>query len=381
MISMVRDTQSLLRSSGELKPGRGVTTVTALGLAALSLLGVLVFRYPQYLTTPDLRPKYPVELLRYVLFTALVAAGALSVFNLLRNQRRNLNALALGLVAVAVAGGGAEVPVGTFSEHTPFIGLDWFVIDLQLSGLLFVAIEKAVPLDKTKAVFRRAWQTDLAHFAMTHFFIGLSVVTVNFLIFDVLGWLQNDVVHVFVRSIPFVPQLLLCVLIADLTEYWTHRAYHEVPFLWKFHAVHHSSETMDWLAGSRLHLFEMVVTRVAIVTPLYLLGFSQGVLNTYVAVVGFWDVLIHANVRLPWGPLRHVLVTPDFHHWHHSSDDEAIDKNYATQFAFLDRLFGTAVQSEHQFPQNYGVVGNYMPEGFVRQQLFPFQRLLAERAA
>jgi sterol desaturase/sphingolipid hydroxylase (fatty acid hydroxylase superfamily) len=92
-------------------------------------------------------------------------------------------------------------------------------------------------------------------------------------------------------------------------------------------------------------------------------------------------VLIHANVRLPWGPLRRVLVTPDFHHWHHSSDDEAIDKNYATQFAFLDRLFGTAVESDRLFPQNYGVVGNYMPEGFVRQQLFPFQRLLAARAS
>jgi hypothetical protein len=65
-----------------------------------------------------------------------------------------------------------------------------------------------------------------------------------------------------------------------------------------------------------------------------------------------------------------VLVTPDFHHWHHSSDDEAIDKNYATQFAFLVRLFGTAVKSDRLFPQNYGVVGNYMPESFVRQQLF-----------
>ena len=170
-------------------------------------------------------------------------------------------------------------------------------------------------------------------------------------------------------------------LVADLAEYWTHRAYHEMPLLWKFHAVHHSTETLDWLAGSRLHIFEMVTTRVFVLTPLYLLGFSQGVLNIYIVIIGFWGVLIHANVRLPWGPLRSVLVTPDFHHWHHSSDDEAIDKNYATQFAFLDRLFGTAVKSDGLFPQNYGVVGNYMPDGFVRQQLFPFQRLLAARAS
>ena len=320
MPTVVRDTHRLLRSSGELKPGRAViTTVIALGLGALSLLAVLVFHYPQYLTTPDIRKMYPVELLRHLLFGALLVAGVLSVVNLVRGRRRSLNALALGLVAVAVAWGGSAVPVGDFPKHTPFIGLDWFIVDLLLSGLIFVAIEKAVPLDKAKAVFRRAWQTDMAHFAMTHFFVGLSVVAVNFLIFNVLGWLKSDSVHAFVGGIPFVPQLVLCILVADLAEYWTHRAYHEVPALWKFHSVHHSTETMDWLAGSRLHLFEVVTTRVLVLTPLYLLGFNQAVLNTYIVIVGFWGVFIHANVRLPWGPLRHVVVTPDFHHWHHSS--------------------------------------------------------------
>jgi sterol desaturase/sphingolipid hydroxylase (fatty acid hydroxylase superfamily) len=93
--------------------------------------------------------------------------------------------------------------------------------------------------------------------------------------------------YVFVRGIPFVPQLVLCVLVADLAEYWTHRAYHEVPLLWNFHAVHHSTETLDWLAGSRLHIFEMVTTRVFVLTPLYLLGFGQGVLNIYIVIIGF----------------------------------------------------------------------------------------------
>ena len=99
----------------------------------------------------------------------------LSVVNLVRGRLRSLNALTLGLVAVAVAWGGSAVPVGDFPKHTPYIGLDWFIIDLLLSGLIFVAIEKAVPLDKTKAVFRRAWQTDMAHFVMTHLLVGLSV--------------------------------------------------------------------------------------------------------------------------------------------------------------------------------------------------------------
>ena len=67
-------------------------------------------------------------------------------------------------------------------------------------------------------------------------------------------------------------------------------------------------------------------------------------------------------------------MTPDFHHWHHSSADEAIDKNYAAHFAFIDYLFGTAVKSKKAFPEKYGVVGDYMPDGFVNQQRFPFRR-------
>jgi hypothetical protein len=131
----VRDTHRLLCSSGELKPGRAmITTFMTLGLGTLSLLAVLAFHYPQYLTTPDIRQKYPVELLRYVLFGALLVAGVLSVVNLVRRRRRSLNALALGLVAVAVAWGGSAVPVGDFPKHTPYIGLDWFIIDLLLSG-------------------------------------------------------------------------------------------------------------------------------------------------------------------------------------------------------------------------------------------------------
>jgi len=102
------------------------------------------------------------------------------------------------------------------------------------------------------------------------------------------------------------------------------------------------------------------------------LGFSQDVIDVYVVIVGFQAVFNHANVSVRLGPLRYVIVTPNFHHWHHSQDTEAIDKNYAAHFAFLDHLFGTAVQSDRRWPDHYGVVGDYVPVGFVAQQAFPF---------
>jgi len=367
-------TRELLHRDGELKPGLGkISSVIALSLGILSLLGVLAFHFPQYLTTPDLRHKYSVDLLRQLLLGALLIAGGISLGNVILGRLRNINIVAFALVVAATAMGGSRVPVGNFPDHTPYIGLDWFILDLLGSTLIFVVIEKLFPLYKGQSLFRKEWQTDLKHFAVNHFIVGLALLVVNFLLHHLFGWLVSSHFQQTVRDIAFVPQLLLCILVADLAQYWTHRAYHEVPFLWRFHAVHHSVKTMDWLAGSRQHMLELIFTRVCVLAPLYILGFSEGVMNAYIIVVGFQAVFNHANVHLPWGPLKYLVVTPNFHHWHHASDDEAIDKNYAAHYAFLDYLFGTAVKSTRKFPEKYGVVGDYMPDGFVRQQLFPFR--------
>jgi sterol desaturase/sphingolipid hydroxylase (fatty acid hydroxylase superfamily) len=374
MKAPVGETRDLLHQDGELKPGMGtVTSVIALSLGSLALLGVLAFHFPQYLTTPELRHEYSVDVLRQLLLGALLIAGGISLGNLILGRRRNINIVAFVLVVVAAALGGSRVPVGNFPDHTPYIGLDWFILDLLGSTLIFVVIEKLFPLYKGQAIFRKEWQTDLKHFAVNHFIVGLILLVVNFLLHHLFGWLVRSDFQQTVQHISFVPQLLLCVLAADMAQYWTHRAYHEVPFLWRFHSVHHSVKTMDWLAGSRQHILELIATRVCVLAPLYILGFSEAVMNAYIIVVGFQAVFNHANVHLSWGPFKYLVVTPNFHHWHHASDDIAIDKNYAAHYAFLDYLFGTAVKTNNKFPEKYGVVGDYMPDGFVKQQMFPFR--------
>lgn len=370
----VTDTTSLLTQSGPLKPGIGLASgVVALVLASLSLLGVAAFHFPQYLTTPELRHEYSPDVIRHIMFAALVLAGAISLLNVLFKRNRGINAVAGVIVLLCVALGGSHVPVADFPDHTPYIGLDWFILDLLGSTLIFVVIEKLFPLYKGQMIFRKEWQTDMVHFAVNHFIVGLALLTVNFAIHRLFGWMANDSVHDWVQAIPFIPQLLLCILAADFVQYWTHRAYHEVPFLWRFHAVHHSAKTMDWIAGSRQHILELICTRVGVLGALYVLGFDKVVMDAYIIVVGFQAVFNHANVHLPWGPLKYLIVTPDFHHWHHSSDDVAIDKNYAAHYAFLDHLFGTAIKGQTGFPEKYGVQGDYMPDGFTKQQMFPFR--------
>lgn len=369
----VKDTAQLFEKHGQLEAGKGkITGIIALSLAILCFLGVLAFHFPEYLTTPELRKKYSVEMIRQLMLFSMVLAGGMAAANLVFRRTVGINALALFLVLGTALLGGHAVPVGDFPSNKPYIGLDWFILDLLGSTLVFVIIEKLFPLYKDQPVFRFEWQTDFMHFIVNHFIVGLVLLTVNFLIFRLFGWAQYAPLQNWVASLPFFVELFLIILVADLMQYWAHRAYHEVPFLWRFHSVHHSTKVMDWMAGSRQHILELIVTRVLVLGPIYVLGFSKEVIDIYIVIVGFQAVFNHANVSLPWGPLKYIIVTPDFHHWHHSSDQEALDRNYAAHFAFLDYLFGTAVKAERRFPEKYGVLGDYMPQGFIKQQLFPF---------
>jgi sterol desaturase/sphingolipid hydroxylase (fatty acid hydroxylase superfamily) len=221
-------------------------------------------------------------------------------------------------------------------------------------------------------VFRPEWQTDFHHFIVNHMVVGFVLLATNLLVHKLFGWAAKDGIRFWVQGLNFWVALFLIVLVADLVQYWTHRAYHEVPLLWRLHAVHHSVKSMDWLAGSRQHILELIITRTLVLAPIYVLGFSKEVIDAYIIIVGFQAVFNHANVSVRLGPLRYVIVTPNFHHWHHSQDDDAIDKNYAAHFAFLDYFFGTAVKSEREWPEQYGVVGDYVPNGFFKQLAFPF---------
>lgn len=363
----------LTESHGELRPGHGlISGAIALSLGILCLLGVLAFHFPEYLTTPELRKNYDVDTLRVVMYWAMVAAGGMALFNMAFGRARWLSAAAFALVALTALLGGHKVPVRDFADHTPYIGLDWFILDLLGSTLIFVFIEKLFPLRKDQPVFRPEWQTDFHHFIVNHLVVGFVLLATNLAVHKLFGWAVHEGVRGWVQGLNFWVALFLIVLVADLVQYWTHRAYHEVPLLWRLHAVHHSVKSMDWMAGSRQHLLELLATRTLVLAPIFVLGFSKEVIDAYIVIVGFQAVFNHANVSVRLGPLRYVIVTPNFHHWHHSQDDEAIDRNYAAHFAFLDHLFGTAVQSGREWPQRYGVVGDYVPDGFWRQLKFPF---------
>ena len=263
------------QSHGHLPRGRGLVTGTiALALAMLGFLGVMAFLFPQYLTTPELRKAYNVDLLRYLLLGVLVTAGGLSLVNILFNRARWLAGAAFLLVASAALLGGHKVPVHDFADGTPYIGLDWFVLDLLGSSLIFIFIEKLFAHRKDQPIFREEWQCDLHHFIVNHMVVGIVLLATNLMVHKLFGWAASDGIRGWVQGLHFWVALFLIVLVADTVQYWTHRAYHVVPVLWRLHAVHHSVKSMDWLAGSRQHIIEMMITRTLVLAPIYVLGFS-----------------------------------------------------------------------------------------------------------
>jgi hypothetical protein len=136
-------------------------------------------------------------------------------------------------------------------------------------------------------------------------------------------------------------QFFEVMVLTDFCQYWFHRAFHRFPFLWGFHAVHHSATTMDWLAGARMHFVEIVLLRGLTSLPLLTLGFAPSVMQAYVGFVYIYASLVHANLRGDFDGIGRFIATPRFHHWHHAIEEEAIDKNFAVHFPLLDRVFGT----------------------------------------
>ena len=180
---------------------------------------------------------------------------------------------------------------------------------------------------------------------------------------------------------PLWLQAAEALALADLVFYWTHRLFHTTR-LWPFHAVHHSSPHLDWLSAMRFHPVNDILSRVFQAVPLVLLGFAPAAVVCVVPVAVAFIVLTHADVPWTWGPLRYVVVSPVYHHWHHSADRAARGKNFAGVFVAWDWLFGTLYFPRGWRPSAYGVTGGGLPQSFLLQKVSEgLKALLATRLA
>jgi len=345
--------------------------------AAFGLVGlgaVLCFLFPEALTTPEARALYPLPSIRGLLHLVLVASFVLGALSLSLRRNKALGTIGVGATLLAALLGGSQIEVERELERGPFLGLDWFLLNLIVYSLVFVPLERLFARLPDQGVFRRGWRTDLAYFFVSSLFVQvLTILTMKpaMVFFD---WAVNAQVQAWVRQWPAAAQFVALLAVADFTQYWVHRAFHAIPLLWRFHAVHHSADQMDWLAGSRLHLVDIAVTRGLTYVPIYVLGFADGPLFAYLVVVSVQATFIHANVDFDFGPVKWLLATPQFHHWHHAAEAEAVDKNFAVHLPLLDAVFGT-MYLPSRWPSAYGIgEGARPPSGWVRQFVWPLRR-------
>jgi sterol desaturase/sphingolipid hydroxylase (fatty acid hydroxylase superfamily) len=348
--------------------------VTSGLLGALAVLAELCFLFPHALVFRDALPFYEAHIgaFRALLFAVIVATFALGTASvlLIRSRRFGIMGILLGVIALLL--GGSEARAITSEPGGFTAGLDFFVLQLFLLGLVFVPMERLWLL-REQRIFREGWQTDLTYFFASH--VGIQIVALATMIPAqiLFSWAVRLEFQQTVAAQPLWIQFLEILLVVDFVSYWTHRAFHHVPWLWKFHAIHHSSRKLDWLAGSRLHVVDVVVMRLVGFAPIFVGGFAPAAVYAYLAFISFHAVYIHANVNHRWPGLRHLLATPEFHHWHHAAEEEGIDKNFAVLLPLLDRIFGTAYLPG-RWPARYGTIGDDVPDGWTAQLAYPFRR-------
>ncbi len=351
-----------------------ISGVLATALGAIGLGAVLCFHFPSLLTMPELRALYPLRYVRALLHLILVAAFLLGVVSVCLRRSKRLGATGITLTLVAALLGGSQVPVSGELTNGPFLGLDWFLLNLIFYSALFVPLERLFARLPGQPIFRRAWRTDLAYFFVSSLLVQVTTLLTMRPAMVFFQWAAHPSLQGWVRGQPVAAQFVEILFVTDLTQYWVHRLFHQVPALWRFHRIHHSVETMDWLAGSRLHLVDVAITRGLTYIPIYVLGFAAAPLFAYIGFVSIQATFIHANVRFRFGPLRWLLATPQFHHWHHGAEAEAVDKNFAVHLPLLDWLFGTFHLPGDRWPAAYGLAdGEAVPRGWLRQFALPFR--------
>lgn len=357
------------------KFGEGkISGIISIFLGLMSFLGVFCFKYPEWLTTPEFREIYTGESMKILLTAVIIASLFFAVVSFMLSKKKKWALIGIVFCILTIVLGGFDVDPRAVGETKYHLGLDWLLLDLFLMAIIFVPIEMVFPKRKEQKTFHEEWRTDLVYFVVSHLLVQFFGVITQRPATLFFGWMGLSGLHQAVQSLPFIVELLFAFFITDLFQYWTHRFFHNHSFLWRFHSIHHSTENMDWLAGSRTHFVDIFVTRSMAFVPLYIFGFSTITFNVYVIFMAIHAVLIHSNTRINFGFIKYIFATPQYHHWHHCKNPAHYGKNFATIFPFIDKIFGTYYLPKNEWPEDTGLLEADYPKGYLKQAIYPFTK-------
>jgi ornithine lipid hydroxylase len=284
-----------------------------------------------------------------------------------------------GLLYPLLTLGSVWIAVVARDSRLPFF---WVLAAVQVAGALLVTLlEFLLP-------YRAGWlrshgdfKTDLAHVVFTNNLVSGARWLVGIKLIALIGGGAVGHLALWPTAWPIVPQVVLATLVQSFFGYWLHRAQHEVPLLWRMHAVHHSAPRVYWLNQARSHPIESLLEGFTLI-PLVLWGAPEHVLFLFAAFRGMHFTLQHSNIDIRLGPFNRLLSMSELHRWHHSREVEEANGNYGGILLVWDALFRTSFAAKDrgltlevglaepaQFPQHY-----------LGQLAAPFRRRLWHKA-
>ncbi len=246
---------------------------------------------------------------------------------------------------------------------------------------LMICMEHIYPYTKGMRFFRDGWWLDFTWYTLIQSYF-LKILIFDYIIapvkvhygFDKMGLLSHW---------PIWSLVLLFLVTHDFYIYWFHRLQHENKLFWRLHEAHHSVKEVDWLAGSRSHILEIVINQTIEFAPIILLLDNETaaiVVPIKALIDAMWGMWIHSNIDARTGKLQYIINGPEMHQWHHSNHQEVFYSNYSTKFAFWDWIFGTGFLPglkpfKYEFikPERFGLPYDY-PRDYFAQHWFSFSR-------
>jgi len=240
--------------------------------------------------------------------------------------------------------------------------------------IIIITWERLAPYRKGLPFFREGFWVDLVWYTLIQSYF-LKILIFDYIIAPIqqhFDWSRWQ----FVSHWPVAVQVLFFLVMHDLYIYLFHRLQHSSKLLWRTHEAHHSGKEVDFLAGSRSHVLEIIINQTIEFAPIIILGADPVVIPIKAMLDAIFGMFIHANIKVKLGVFKYIFNSPELHLWHHANYQEVFHANFSTKFAFWDYLFGTVYNPGHapgNLPEHWGL-GYDFPKDYFLQHAFSVKR-------
>lgn len=269
----------------------------------------------------------------------------------------------LGLcISISLFGTVYGHPVIAFNITYIFLGLSLFFLEK------FIPFEKAWQ-EKDGQTFANIAHTLTSKGAVQGLVIFGGVIGISAYVIPLSG----EAYGIWPREWPMMLQVVLGLIVAEFGLYWAHRLSHEIGFLWRFHAIHHSVTRLWFINTGRFHFIDSLFSIVLGVSIILALGAPMEVVMWLSAITAYIGMLTHCNVDMKFKYLPYIFNTPRLHRWHHSKKLVEGNRNYGENLMIWDHIFRTWIDPDRRPSANIGVTDN-VPLTFTQQLLWPFKK-------